>query len=274
MSIKIIEAKSFPRALVAGTRDVLEAVAMWQLWLMLGLHEIKQRYRRSTLGALWITLNMAVQAFIMGYLLGALFDHNMNKFLPYVCLSLVLWGYLSGTVNDATNAFIGNSATIMQFDRPFFVYIMLVTCRNVIIVAHTILIYFLIAFYHGDWPSLYYLQFIPGFLLGTLNILWIALIASILATRFRDVQLIVQNCFNALFWLTPVVYLQSQLSGRRLQILQFNPLMYVLDVMRAPLLNEPVPALSWIVASLLAVVGWAVALILFARTRHRISYWL
>ena len=41
-------------------RDAVSALAAWRLWTMLAWEDIRQRYRRSVLGPLWITLSMAV----------------------------------------------------------------------------------------------------------------------------------------------------------------------------------------------------------------------
>ncbi|HET8641145.1 MAG TPA: ABC transporter permease, partial [Pseudonocardiaceae bacterium] len=44
-----------------------------QLWGHLGWQDIKQRYRRSVLGPLWITISMAVTAVALGLLYATLF---------------------------------------------------------------------------------------------------------------------------------------------------------------------------------------------------------
>ena len=42
-----------------------------ELWLHLGWQDIRQRYRRSVLGPIWITISMAVTAVALGILGGA-----------------------------------------------------------------------------------------------------------------------------------------------------------------------------------------------------------
>lgn len=257
-----------------AVRDVVGGLVGWRFWLMLGWHEIKQRYRRSTLGALWVTLNMAVTALIMGYLLGFLFSQRMGKYLPYVCLSLALWGYITASISECAGVFFGNASTIMQIKRPYMMYIMHAIWKNIIIFIHTIVIFFVVAPLNDLYPSMEYFLFIPGFFLVTLNISWISLMAGILSARFRDVPLIIQNLFAALMWLTPVLYLPSQLTGRREILLWINPFAYLMEVMRSPLMGDPIPMRSWIVVAVMGIVGWGIALLLFTRTRHRIAYWL
>ena len=43
---------------VKATDDIQESFERWQLWWLLGLNDIRQRYRRSRLGQTWITLSL------------------------------------------------------------------------------------------------------------------------------------------------------------------------------------------------------------------------
>ncbi len=86
--------------------------------------------------------------------------------------------------------------------------------------------------------------------------------------------MIVTNGFTALFWLTPIVYEPNQLGGRMEQLITLNPLYHVIEVFRAPLLLSAPTATNWAVAVGGAVIGWLLLLLLFARTRARIPYWL
>jgi ABC-2 type transport system permease protein/lipopolysaccharide transport system permease protein len=46
-------------------RDILAGWQRRELWTTLGLHDVRQRYRRSTLGPFWITISMGVMVFTM-----------------------------------------------------------------------------------------------------------------------------------------------------------------------------------------------------------------
>ncbi len=65
------------------------------------LQDIKQRYRRSVLGPLWISITMAVIATAMGILYGALFGADLPMFLPYVATGLLIWNFINGAVLEA-----------------------------------------------------------------------------------------------------------------------------------------------------------------------------
>ena len=75
------------------------------------------------------------------------------------------------------------------------------------------------------------------------------------------------------FLATPIVWTPELLSERA-WLLQFNPFHHLLEVVRAPLLGEVPAAGSWIAVGAITVAGWAGALVLYARCRGRIAYWL
>ena len=48
--------------------DLVRGWGQHELWLQLGWQDIKQRYRRSTLGPLWITIATGVMSLALGLL--------------------------------------------------------------------------------------------------------------------------------------------------------------------------------------------------------------
>jgi lipopolysaccharide transport system permease protein len=254
--------------------DIWSGLNAWRLWTLFGFNDVRMRYRRSTLGPFWASLSMGVQVFVTGFVMAYLFHMTLQRYFPYICIGLVIWGSFTTIVTEGAVAFISASELILQVKRPLFVYLLQVVWRNIIVGAHTIVIFFVVAFLFGLFPGPTYLLAIPGLALFLLNAIWMAGVGAILSTRFRDIPLIISSVFMALFWLTPVVYELDQLSGRMKTLISLNPLYHVLEVFRAPLLLAAPTATNWLVAIGTAVFGWLFLFLLFARTRKRIPFWL
>jgi len=255
-------------------KDLVEGILSWRTWYVMGVSELRQRYRRSTLGPFWVTMSLAIQAFVMGVLLSFLFQTDINRHLPYICISLVTWTFIAGAINEGTNCFIGLSGTILQVRRPLSTYVALTLWRNAIIYAHTIIVFILVAVIFRIIPSTPYLLIPFGLTLLVLNMGWMALTVGLISARFRDVPLLISNLFTILMWLTPVYYRPEQLAPDIRIIIEVNPLTYVLEVARAPFLNEVPSLFAWVAAALMAVFGWVLAFALLMRTRARVPYWL
>ena len=71
-----------------------DLVAGWrsrELWGHLGWQDIRQRYRRSVLGPIWITISMAVTAIALGILYAGLFGNDLSVQLPYILVGFIVW---------------------------------------------------------------------------------------------------------------------------------------------------------------------------------------
>jgi homopolymeric O-antigen transport system permease protein len=257
-----------------AAKDIWDALNAWRLWTLFGYNDVKMKYRRSTLGPFWASLSMGAQVLVTGLVMAYLFHMTLHRYLPYICIGLIIWSFLTTIISEGASAFISSAELILQVKRPLFVYLLQVVWRNLIVGAHTIVIFFVVAFLFALFPGPTYLLAIPGLALFVLNCVWAAGVVGILSTRFRDIPLIVTNAFMALFWLTPVVYEVDQMSGPIRTLISYNPLYHVVEVFRAPLLQTMPSATNWLVAIGTALFGWLLLLLLFARTRKRIPFWL
>ncbi len=145
--------------------------------------------------------------------------------------------------------------------------------RNFIIFLHNILIVVLVLAIYGirSWATLP--LFLPGVAILILNALWMATAASLLSARFRDLPQIVMALMQVLFYVTPILFHGSMLK-KHAWIVTFNPLAYLIDLVRQPLTGETPALLTWAVGIGMAVLGWGFALVLTGRYHKRIPYWL
>ncbi|WP_246149434.1 hypothetical protein [Skermanella pratensis] len=51
---------------------------------MLGWLDIRQRYRRSVLGAFWLTISMGIMVMALGTLYASLFRMDTSDFIPFI----------------------------------------------------------------------------------------------------------------------------------------------------------------------------------------------
>ncbi len=53
-----------------------------------------------------------------------------------------------------------------------------------------------------------------------------------------------------------------------------NPAHHFIEIVRAPILSAPVPAVSWLVVGLVTAAGAVLSLVVLQRYRHRVAYWI
>src|ERR1700749_3952412 len=142
------------RQLALATKDLRAGALNWRLWGLLGWQDIKQRYRRSTLGPLWLTVSTAVQMTVMGLLGSFLFHNDYQRYLPFLCSGLLFWTMMTSIVNDGAIAFVSSASHLLQVRRPLTTFIMQILWRNLIILGHNFVIYIVIAFIFGVVPNI------------------------------------------------------------------------------------------------------------------------
>lgn len=259
-----------------------DLVAGWQqrrLWGHLGWQDIRQRYRRSVLGPLWITISMAVTAVALGLLYSQLFAQPLEFFLPYVTVGFIVWGFIQGCINEGTEVFIANEGLIKHLPSPISVHIYRLVWRQALFFVHNLAVYavMVIAFdVEVGWASL---LAIPAFALLVLNGVWAALLVGIVSTRFRDIPPVTQSIVQLMFFMTPIVWVYDQLLAdprtvHRARYIEFNPFLHFVEIIRRPMLGESFVARYWIVVSIITVVGWVLALLFMRNYRARVSYWV
>ena len=253
--------------------DLMAGVRRWRLWSRLGWHDIRKRYRRSILGPFWLTLSMAIMVGSLGLIYGTLFRLDLEGYLPFLAIGLATWTFVSSFLNEGCVSFIELEPLIKNVRIPMSVHILRVLWRNLIIFAHNIVIFAVVALVFQVWPGAAGPLSLAGLALLLVNASWIMLLLGMVCTRFRDVPPIVASVVQLLFFVTPVMW-KPELLGDRRYLMALNPFHHLIEIIRAPLLGQVPGWESWAVAVLFALGGWAFTFACFARFRKRIAYWL
>jgi ABC-type polysaccharide/polyol phosphate export permease len=256
-----------------ASQDLLIAVQQYRVWLHLGWLDVKQRYRRSLLGPWWISMSMLIFIAAMSKIFSQLFHQNIAEYVPFFTAGFIFWSYISSCITESTEIFRANSGLIKQIKLPYTTYILKFLVKNTIILAHNLIIYCLVLVVFQLNPGWQIFSIFPGMLLLTINLYWICLFTALISTRFRDIAPIVSSCIQILFFITPISWTPKLIGSDSLMI-KLNPFVYLLDLVRTPLLGQKIAGSSWGVCLLIAMSGFFISFYLFSRARTRIPFWL
>ncbi|MCT1451705.1 MULTISPECIES: ABC transporter permease [unclassified Corynebacterium] len=266
--------------LSASASDLARGWNQYELWLQLGWQDIKQRYRRSTLGPLWITIATGVMSLALGLLYSMLFQISVREFLPHVTVGFIVWGFISGCIKDGANVFIENEGLIKQLPSALSVHVYRLVWRQLLFFAHNMVIWLILVLMFRIPLGWNLLLFIPALALMVVNGVWVTMLFGIIATRFRDVAPLLEALVQLLFYVTPIVWTTKTLReqggevAQRARIAELNPLYHYLEVVRAPLIGEPVAAYHWGIVLVGTVIGLFLAMLAMKQWRFRVPYWV
>lgn len=261
------------RSWQCAREDLAEGIHRWELWVTMGVQDVKRRYRRSILGPLWLTLSLAILVTVLGMLYGRLMSSPLDRFVPHLALGLIAWQFISGLVNDSCNVFVAHKGWITSMRCPLSMFVYKSVWQHMLILAHNSLVYVGVAVIFGIFPGVPGLLIIPGLALVSVNAIWVGLLVGAVCARFRDIPQIVQSVMRLAFFVTPVIWMPDQL-GARAHLALYNPFAYFVELMRAPLLGQAPSTLTWALALAVTVGGCLVTWLFFARFRSRVAYWL
>ena len=268
-------ASSTSRSLRSAGREALEMLARVEQWSTLAWNDIKLRYRRTTLGPLWITLGLSATVLSVGILYGVLFGNDLTEYLPYFTAGVVTWTFLASTISDGCSVFLGAAALIRAIPVPLVVHVYRMLVRQLLVLAHNFLLIV------GLWLILRrpldanVLLLMPGLALNVIAALGLALFCGIVAARFRDVQLIVSTLLQLVFLMTPIMWEPRSLKGSATSyVADFNPVYHLIEIIRQPLLNQAPTSASWAISGVAAAGSLALGMAFYARYRHRVPFWV
>ena len=258
----------------AAMADMVDSWHNRHLWTALGWQDIKSRYRRSTLGPFWLTISMAVTVSAMGPLYGFLFSANAADFIPHIALGLIFWAFLSTCILEFGNECVASAHFMKQMHIPLTLLVLRVCYRNLVILGHNILIYPAVMLIFGLTLGSAFFWLVPALLLVALNVFWMGIILALFCTRFRDMIPVITSMMTLMFFVTPIVWTVDKLPPARHYLADLNPFTILLELLREPIMGAVPSAYYWCYAAVMATTGCVLALLLLARFRHRVTYWL
>ena len=172
----------------------------------------------SVLGPFWITIATGTMAVALGALYSKLFHLELAEHLPYVTLGLIIWNLINAAILEGADVFVANEGLIKQLPTPLSVHVYRLVWRQMILFAHNIVIFVVIAIIFPkpwNWTDL---ALIPALGLIVLNCVWVSLCFGILSTRYRDISPLLFSLVQLLFFMTPIIWndetLHQQGAGR------------------------------------------------------------
>jgi len=255
-------------------QDLKNSVRRMDLAWSLAWHDVVSRYRGSILGPFWITLSMGLMVAGIGLVYGKLFGIAVAEFVPLVALGIVFFGAISGVINDGCSTFVSAANMLAQTNLPMFTFVWRTVLRNVINLAHHMVIVIGVLLIYGYWRHIQATGAVLGLVFLLANSAWISMLVAIGSARFRDIPQVVISIMQFAIFITPVFWPANRLTGGRHAVLDLNPFYHMLEAVRAPLMGAHPAPHTYGVLALMALVGWGLTFSVFAATRRRIVHYL
>lgn len=253
--------------------DLAGGLARWRLAWALARSDITHRYRGSILGPFWLTISTGVMLAALGILYSKLFKMDVQSYLPWLSVSLIVWSLISQVVTEATGSLTSAEGIIRQMPLPYTVHALRVVFRNAVVAAHNLPLIAVVFAVFGIAPSWTAVLAIPGLVLLGIAGFAASVFLGMICARFRDIPPIVGSVMQIAFFVSPVIW-KPEMLGYWEPYLPINPFFTAMETVRAPLMGSTGGVLVWVMAVVWTAALVAVAWAFFVRFRGRIAFWV
>lgn len=221
---------------------------IWQyrdLVMLFVKRDLKNSYKQTILGPLWIIINPFLTTLVFTVIFGVIANISTDgipQFLFYMSGN-ILWSFFSSCLNRSSSTFLSNARL---FGKVYFPRLVM-PISGIIYNAITFLVQFgvfliliLIYVFSGFnvHPNLLILLFPALMLQASLLGTGFGLIISSVTTKYRDLNVLVSFGVTLWMYLTPVVYPTSQVPESIRTLIMLNPVAPIVETFRYAFLGS------------------------------------
>lgn len=238
-----------------------------ELMRILARKEFLARYRRASLGLIWVAGLPIVQATVIGFLFssGLRFVTGVEHFAVVVLSGMVVWSYFGATVGSATTVIVEGSdmASKIYFPRIILPIVVAWAGFRGFVVAAAVVIAAALIF--GAPVGLGLLLMPAAMVLMVLLTAGFSFMFAAMYVYFRDMRFIVQAVMQPWFFASGVIFPLRKLGNLR-EWFELNPAVGMIEFFRASVgVASPGWGRSVVISAVWAVVLIAAALPVYQR---------
>lgn len=210
--------------------------------------QLASRYRGSALGLLWSFLNplffMLIYTLVFKYYIR--FDH-LENYSIYLFCGLLPWTWLiSGSIEAASSITSSGHLITKSMFPPQVLPVVSVLANFIHYLFSLILLFFFMLYFKVAFT--WALLLLPFVIILQIFLMYgMGLLFSSLNVFYRDVQHLLGNVFNLLFFLCPILYPVSTVPDKFKFTLLLNPFAQLINLYQQIILYGKVPAFKiWI----------------------------
>ncbi len=218
---------------------------------------------KTRLGRLWQVLtpltNAAVYYLIFGVILNT--KRDIDNFVAYLCIGVFLFVFSQSSVQAGVNSITGNLGLIRALHFPRASLPISVTLIEAQHLVASMSVLMLIVLVTGEPLTLQWLLLVPALLLQTVFNAGLAMIFARVGSKLTDLRQVIPFALRVWMYgsaiLYPVTMFSQRLDGWLLVLVESNPLLVYIELMRHALM-ENVPLANSLLQLWLTGLGWAV----------------
>ena len=255
--------------------DLIASLRFSQYWTFSTWMKFGLKYRKTTLGPIWLVVSPALFVIFLGYLFSKVNGSNLDVFVPHLAVGYITWTLLTGFVNGGATVFLRRRSEILQGQMRLTDLVLSEIFANFLQYLHQIIVILAVFIYFRIMPQPSALIALVGVGFILLNGFWLTLFLGIVGARYRDLVEIITAIMRLAFFITPIIWIPKDGAGGVLgAFLVLNPFYHILELVRAPLLGTPIALTTWLVVGGITLIGFLMTSILYKQSARLVPLWV
>lgn len=244
---------------VPPAREYLrDAWAYRDFMVSLALADARSHHVDTALGNLWQLLNPALLIGIYYLIFGVIFDvtRGLDNFIGFLAIGVFMFTFTRRSMASGARAILNNRPLMQSIRFPRIVLPLATVLAEFFTFLPTVAVIFLVAIATGESVGPSWLIVFPLILVQLIFNAGLAMGASRLTARFRDLEELLPFALRLWFYTSGVLYPVDRVGealGQTWQrVFEANPAHVYIAICRDALLDERISAYQWSLA-----LGWA-----------------
>jgi ABC-2 type transport system permease protein len=231
----------------ADARAAAQSRVRLELLTELVRKDLKVKYKNSALGFIWSLANPLLYLAVFTLVFDKLLKNGIEAFPVLFMSGFLVWNFFNLATLSGTGSVVGNANLVRKVRFPRVVLpLSSVGFAGVHFVLQLGVLLIVLALFYRDAFGPQLVLLVPALAVVLVFATAMALLASALNVRFRDVEHLLEVILLAWFWLTPIVYpvtyVRDQLAGSPwlFRLYMANPMTGVVTAMQRAIYVHPV----------------------------------
>lgn len=213
---------------------------------------------------------------LLGFTMSLVFHEPINTFIPFFAISFSIWQQIANMLSEGAHA---NDKTFRFLSFPlvsgfivhlsmaydFFVALLMKLFASILIIAWvnlTLLVH------------INYIAVLLGLILLTLTLLSWSIPIAFFFDKYRIMRCFLPQMLFIVYLITPIFWDSSRIVTHY-WVIQLNPVFYLIELIRVPILYGHWPLVSYEVSVIMIIFGLAASYFLFPINRNLVMFrWL
>ena len=115
-----------------ANQEIFRTLLMPYTWMLFAWEELKDRYRRSMLGMLWIPISFLMFVGVKVLIFSKLNQTSVETFSLHVVVGYWIWQMINAIAIDSGHVFVRSGGYIKSSPLPYSVYVLQALFRNTV----------------------------------------------------------------------------------------------------------------------------------------------